>query len=352
MNRDIKFFQAIKEGLSISLQKDKNVYLIGLGVPDPKGVFGTTLNLQKKFGKNRVMDMPTAENGMTGIAIGTALGGLKPVITHQRVEFALLSIEQIVNQAAKWNYMTAGKNHIPLVIRLIVGRGWGQGPQHAQSLESWFSHIPGLKVVSPSNPYDAKGLMISAINDKNPVIFYEHRWLHNTFGKVDSKYYEVKIGKAKIVKHGKDLTIISNSYMLLECLKCVKLYKKHGISIELIDIRTLRPLDKSTFIKSVNKTKKLLVVDNSWVTYGVSAEIISSIVENLNNTLQAKPIRLGFTDVPSPSTRALTKYFYPDAFEISKKINLLLNLNIDIDIFKKNSSKYYDIPDENFTGPF
>ena len=204
---------------------------MGLGVPDPKGVFGTTKDLINKFNNDRVMDMPTAENGMTGIAIGTALGGLRPVIIHQRVEFALLSIEQIVNQAAKWYYMNAGQLSVPIVIRLIVGRGWGQGPQHAQNLESWFSHIPGLKVVSPSTPFDAKGLIISSINDDNPVIFFENRWLHNTFGPVPKEYYDVPIGKAKVVLKGSDITIFSHSYMLLESLKCANHFRKNKIHI-------------------------------------------------------------------------------------------------------------------------
>ena len=163
--RNLKYYEAVREATSISLQDDPSVYLIGLGVPDPKGIFGTTEGLQGEFGSGRVMDMPIAENGMTGIAIGSALVGMRPILTHQRVEFAILSMEQIVNQAAKWFHMTAGKRNIPLVIRMIIGRGWGQGAQHSQSLESWFAHIPGLKVVMPATPYDAKGLLISAVED-------------------------------------------------------------------------------------------------------------------------------------------------------------------------------------------
>ncbi len=352
MKKKIKFNEAINEAFSICLKKDKNVYLIGLGVPDPKGIFGTTLNLQKKFGKDRVMDMPTAENGMTGIAIGTALGGFKPVISHQRVEFALLSMEQIINQAAKWHYMTAGKQHIPLVIRLIVGRGWGQGPQHAQNLESLFAHIPGLKVVSPSNPNDAKGLLISSIKDKNPVIFYEHRWLHNTFGYVEKNYFEIPLGKAKILSKGNVLTLISNSYMILECIKCVKFFRSHGILIELIDLRTLRPLDTKTIINSVKKTKRVVVVDNSWQNLGISSEVVSCIAENKFINLLSRPERLGFANVPSPSTRALIKDYYPDAYKIALKIKKSLQLNININYLKKRKNDLIDIPDKKFTGPF
>ena len=172
--KKIHYYEAIKQALKISLKKNKKVLLIGLGVDDPKGVFGTTLNLHKNF-RNQVFDMPTAENGFTGFALGLATKKYIPILVHQRVEFSLLSFEQIVNQISKWNYMSAGKSNVPMTIRLVVGKGWGQGPQHSQSLETLFAHIPGLKVVCPSNPIDAKGMLISSIFDKNSVIFFEYR---------------------------------------------------------------------------------------------------------------------------------------------------------------------------------
>jgi len=352
LRKSIIFANAINEGLEIALSENKKVYVMGLGVPDPKGIFGTTINLQKKYGKERVMDMPLSENGMTGVAIGTALGGLRPVITHQRVEFALLSIEQIVNQAAKWYYMNAGQLSVPLVIRLIIGRGWGQGPQHAQSLESWFSHIPGLKVVSPSTPFDAKGLLISSIKDENPVIFFENRWLHNTFGKVPQTSYSIPLGKAKIVKKGKDLTIISHSYMLLEALKCYNFFKERGVNIEVLDLRTLRPLDKISIVNSVKKTGRALVIDNGWLQYGISSEILSVIIEDAFKFLKSKPVRIGIEDVPCPSTRALSNYYYPRTIDIAKKINSMLKLKINLDPLKFSPDMHLDIPDPNFKGPF
>ena len=214
--RELNYANAIKEATDFCLEVDQSVLVIGLGVPDPKGIFGTTIGLQDKYGVDRVMDMPLAENGMTGVVIGASLNGYRPILTHQRVEFALLSIEQIVDQAAKWFYMNAGQQNVPIVIRLIIGRGWGQGAQHSQSLESWFAHIPGLKVVMPSNAYDAKGLLISSVEDNNPVIFIEHRWLHNTIDYVPTGGYKVPIGKAKVAREGKDVTIIAHSYMVLE----------------------------------------------------------------------------------------------------------------------------------------
>src|ERR1700712_4498681 len=180
MARQRKFFEAVNEALDQCMTADPNVYVMGLGVPDPKGIFGTTLGLQAKHGAQRVMDMPTSENGMTGVAIGSALVGMRPVMVHQRFDFALLALEQIVNQAAKWSYLFAGQR-VPITIRLIVGRGWGQGPQHSQSLHAWLAHVPGLKVAMPATPSDAKGLLVAAIEDNNPVVVIEHRWLHQTF---------------------------------------------------------------------------------------------------------------------------------------------------------------------------
>ena len=198
--KQVTYKEALLDAMNYCLDEDEKVHLFGLGVPDPKGIFGTTIGLQQKFGPERIFDMPTAENGMTGVAIGAALVGLKPVMTHQRVEFALLAFEQIINQAAKWHYMTGGAMKVPIVIRMIIGRGWGQGPQHSQSLEVFFAHIPGLKVVAPATPADAKGLLIRSIKDDNPVIFMEHRWLHDTKGFVSTKQYSTEIGKAKDYK--------------------------------------------------------------------------------------------------------------------------------------------------------
>src|ERR1700722_19529669 len=212
MSRELKFSQSIHEATDLCLAADPSVYLMGLGVPDPKGVFGTTLNLREKYG-DRVLDMPTAENGMTGVALGSALCGMRPIMVHQRLDFALLAVEQLVNQAAKWHYMFGGQKSAPIVIRLIVGRGWGQGPQHSQSLHSWFAHIPGLKVVAPATAYDAKGLLISSIEDNNPVMFIEHRWLHGITGNVPEGMYRVPIGKSRVVRTGKDITIVGISYM-------------------------------------------------------------------------------------------------------------------------------------------
>lgn len=350
--RIMSFADAINDALKISMTKNKKILLLGLGVNDPKNIFGTTKNLNKKKFKNQIYDMPTAENSMMGIGIGLSIKGFRPIISHQRVEFSLLAMEQIINQAAKWSYMFAGTMKVPLVIRLIIGKGWGQGPQHSQSLESIFAHIPGLKVVCPSNAYEAKGLLLSSIEDNNPVIFFEHRWLHHTKSVVPKKNYKIPLGKAKIFTKGKSLTIVSSSLMTNEILSLKELLKENQIFPEIIDLRSLRPLDKKPIIKSVKKTKRLLVLDNGWTSYGISAEIISSVMESLQTKLLAPPIRLGLNDSPIPSSRSLAKYSYVDKNKILNSISKIMKKKINTKKFNKIDLTQADIPDKRFTGPF
>lgn len=350
--RELKFSDAIVEATVSCMEQDSTVLVIGLGAPDPKGIFGTTIGLQDKFGDDRVFDMPVSENGMTGVVIGASLNGYRPILTHQRVEFALLSIDQIVNQAAKWFYMNAGQQNVPIVIRMVIGRGWGQGAQHSQSLESWFAHVPGLKVVMPSNAYDAKGLLISSVEDNNPIIFLEHRWLHSTVGRVPSEIYRVPIGKARIAKEGEDITIVSHSYMVLESLRCADILENYGISIEVIDLRTIRPIDTETILQSVKKTKRVIVADNGWVHFGVSAEIISIITEKIFDSLISPPARIGINDSPSPSTRALTKEYYARAIDIAKIVCKILSKSINLEEAFPESEFPLDVPDPGFIGPY
>ncbi|WP_440933615.1 alpha-ketoacid dehydrogenase subunit beta [Candidatus Pelagibacter sp.] len=343
------FSKSINEALEQSMRKNKNVIIIGLGVDDPKGVFGTTKDLNQKFKKNRVFDMPTSENSLTGFAIGVALEGKRPVIVHQRVEFSLLSMDQIVNQAAKWFYMSGGKKPVPIVIRLIIGRGWGQGPQHSQSLESLFAHIPGLKVVCPSNPFNAKGLLNASIKDNNPVIFFEHRWLHETVGDVPKKYFELDLGKSRYVNRGKDLTIVAFSYTVLMSLKIREILTKNNISTEIIDLLSLRPLDTKKIISSAKKTKKVIIIDNGWMQYGVSAEISALINDKLGGKI--KVLRVGNTDSPIPSTVSLAKHSYPSLKDTLKKISKICNKKILVS--KKDIPNIQaDQPDKSFLGPF
>lgn len=357
MERELKFNQAILEGTSQLLETDPSVYLMGLGVPDPKGTFGTTLGLQEKFGPKRVMDMPTSENAMTGVAIGTAIQGMRPILTHQRVDFFLLALDQLINNAAKWHYMFGDQMTAPIVIRLVMGRGWGQGPQHSQSLQSFFGHIPGLKVVMPSTPYDAKGLLISAVKDNNPVVFLEHRWLHNTHGPVPEEMYEVPIGKARVIQEGTDVTIAACSHMTIEARKAVELLYKDGVSAELIDIRSVKPLDKETIIKSVRKTGRLIVADPDWKTCGFASEVIASISEEAFNDLKAPPARVTYPDRHSPTSWALSNHYYPSyrviAMEVYKMMHLPSKAQMLLqELLEFRSEGPLDVPDASFTGPF
>lgn len=353
--REITLSRAIFEAIDQKMAQDEKVYIIGLGVPDPKGLFGTTLGLFEKYGSDRVMDMPVSENGMTGVCIGSALMGMRPIMTHQRVDFFLLALDQLINNGAKWHYMFGGQSSVPMVIRLLIGRGWGQGPQHSQTLHSFFAHIPGLKVVMPSNPYDAKGLLISSIEDDNPVVFLEHRWLHNVFGDVPEQIYRVPLGKAKILRMGNEITVITSSHMTLEAFKALSYLE--DCSIELIDLRSIRPLDKETIFQSVKKTGRVLVVDQDWKTGGFASEIMALITEELFSFLKAAPERLTYPDYPCPTSWHLSNDYYPTAKDISLKILQMLNRETKAiallnEIIKQRLEKPLDVPDATFKGPF
>ena len=348
----MNYSEAINDAFFISMKKDKDVICYGLGVTDPKGVFGTTLNLEKSFGKDRVFDIPTSENAMTGIGIGACVFGLKVVMTHQRLDFALLSMDQLVNNAAKWRFMFGNKSSVSLTIRMIIGRGWGQGPTHSQSLQSIFAHIPGLKVVMPSSPSDAKGLLISSIFDPDPTIFLEHRWLHGLRGKVPKSDYRVSIGKGKIIKNGKDITIVAMSYMVIEAIHAVNFLEKQNVKCELIDLRTISPIDWGIIKKSVKKTGKLLILDTGHLTGSISSEISAWVTTQCWNDLTHPPVRLAAPDFPEATSFSLTKDYHVKAEEIIKKIGKILNLKFNHILIRKNMTHPHDVPGEWFKGPF
>lgn len=352
MGRQLKYCEAIREATDLCLRADPAVFLMGLGVPDPKGVFGTTLGLQEIHGPHRVMDMPASENAMTGVAIGATLVGKRPILTHQRVDFALLSVEQIVNQAANWHYMFGGKMKVPMVIRMIIGRGWGQGPQHSQSLHSFFAHVPGLKVVMPTTPYDAKGLLIASVRDDNPVIFLEHRWLHNIVGEVPEEMYTVELGRSRIMKEGTDVTIVGASYMTLEALAASNLLQRDNISAEVVDVRTLKPLDSSTILGSVMKTGRLIVADCGWLTYGFASQIVALAAEEAFSALKSPPRRVALPDCPTPTSPALSKHYYPRAVHIVDTARAMLGLAPLPEQRYETGGTPLDVPDPTFTGPF
>lgn len=346
------FSAAINEALHEAMQADPTVICYGLGVTDPKAVFNTTYNLEKQFGVERVFDMPTSENAMTGVAIGAALNGIKSVVTHQRIDFFLLAMDQLVNGAAKWHYMFGGQCSVPITIRLIIGRGWGQGPTHSQNLQAWFAHIPGLKVVMPTTPKDAKGMLLASIFDPNPVIFLEHRWLHNTLGEVPDGNFRVPLGKAKIVKAGADITLVAMSYMTVEAIHAANYLEGKGIICEVIDLRTIKPLDWETIMNSVTKTGRVLALDSGFTTGSVAGEVVARVAMEKFSALKSAPQRLAMPDVPEPTSPALTKGFYVRAANIAEKVMEMFGR--DTTDVKKDLSEPspHDVPGEWFKGPF
>jgi pyruvate/2-oxoglutarate/acetoin dehydrogenase E1 component len=346
------FANAINEALHIAMQSDSSVICYGLGVTDPKAIFGTTANLENTFGSERVFDMPTSENAMTGVAIGAALNGIKSVMTHQRLDFFLLAMDQLVNGAAKWHYMFGGQTSIPITIRLIIGRGWGQGSTHSQNLQAWFSHIPGLKVVMPTSPADAKGLLLASIFDPNPVIFLEHRWLHNTVGEVPDGDFRISLGKARIAKSGNDLTLVAMSYMTVEAMHAANYLDKHGISCEVIDLRTIKPLDWQTVFDSVTKTGRLLALDSGVTTGSVAGEIVARVAMEKFDKLKSAPARLAMPDVPEPAGPSLTKGFYVRAADVAYKVMKIMGKNYDR-VWEDLPEPFpHDVPGDWFKGPF
>lgn len=352
MARILTFGKAINEALSMAMEIDKNVVTFGLGVDDPKQIFGTTTGLKEKFGSSRVFDMPISENAMTGVAIGASLNGVRPVMMHQRLDFFLLAMDQLVNNAAKWSYMFGGKSSVPITIRLILGRGWGQGPQHSQNLQSWFAHIPGLKVVMPTTAYDAKGLLLSAIFDSNPVVFLEHRWLHNIEGDVPEDDYRVPLDKANLLKSGSDITIVSLSYMTVEALHAIDVLHQQGIECDLVDLRSINPIDWDTIFNSVRKTGRLLVLDTANQTLSVASEIIARASIDVFECLKCAPKRIALPDFPTPTSPALSAGYYQRAEDIVKVCGEMLGKILETKSIEIDRKTPHDVPGNWFKGPF
>ena len=347
-----KYSESINEAIFTAMEIDNSVICYGLGVPDPKGVFGTTIGLQEKFGKERVFDMPTSENAMTGVAIGASLNGIRPVMVHQRLDFFLLAMDQLVNSAAKWHYMFGGQDSIPITIRLIVGQGWGNGPTHSQSLHAWFAHIPGIKVVMPATTEDAKGLLLSSIFENNPVIFIEHRWLHNLEGEVPEGDFRIPLGQAKKIKSGNDFTIVSMSHMTIEALYAVKILEEHGISIDLIDLRTVKPIDWEMIFSSVRKTGRLLAIDTGTSTGSIAGEIIARVSMKCHKSLKVAPQRIALPDFPTPTSFSLTREFFNRAEDIINVVARVFGNNLRGQDLLDRSNLFHDVPGDWFKGPF
>ena len=352
MEQEIKFSNAVNDAIAEAMQEDDNVICFGLGVTDPKAVFGTTTGLEQRFGSERVFDIPCSENAITGIGIGAAINGAIPIMTHQRLDFFLLAMDQLVNSAAKWHYMFGSQKSVPITIRLILGRGWGQGPTHAQNLQAWFAHVPGLKVVCPSNANDAFSLLKKSIFDPNPVIFLEHRWLHNSLSKKTENQEDLEIGKARVSRVGRDITLVTSSYMVSEAADAAKfLQEQHSISCEIIDLRSIRPIDYETISRSLSKTCNLLCIDTAAVDFSVSSQIICKYAtSHLFNRIEKFDI-LGLPNMPEPTSYALTRHYYQNADDIINKVLCFFGKQQYCDpVLRKQL--HHDIPGDWFKGPF
>lgn len=304
--RTITYLQAINEALDEALAQDERVFLLGEDIGIYGGGFGATHGLQEKYGQQRVRDTPISESAIAGAAVGAAMTGMRPVMELQFSDFITVAMDQLVNQAAKIHYMYSGKAKVPLVMRTASGSGTGAAAQHSQSLENWMAHIPGLKVIQPTNAYDAKGLLHAAIKDNNPVMFYEHKLLYSTTGNVPEEPYTLPIGVADIKRLGKDVTIVATGIMVNKALEAAEIVKTKGISVEVIDPRTLVPLDKETILTSVEKTKRVIVATEAVKNSGFSAEITSIIAESkISMDLKAPIVRLGGAFVPMPAQKIL-----------------------------------------------
>jgi pyruvate/2-oxoglutarate/acetoin dehydrogenase E1 component len=303
--RELTIVEAIREALAEEMSRDPAVFVMGEDVGRAGGVFNVTAGLQDEFGKDRVMDTPISEAGVAGLGVGAALTGMRPVVEIMFVDFMTLAMDQVVNQAAKLYYMTGGQARVPLVIRSGMGAGRGAAAQHSQSLQAWMAHIPGLKVVMPSTPYDAKGLLKSAIRDDNPVIYLEDKMSYGVKGPVPIEDYTIPLGVADVKRPGDDVTLIATSSMVQVALSAGEALVGERISAEVIDPRTLKPLDKETILESVKRTGRAVVIDEGYLSYGVTAEIAAIISDEAFDYLDAPVKRIGALDVPVPAAPAL-----------------------------------------------
>jgi pyruvate/2-oxoglutarate/acetoin dehydrogenase E1 component len=345
--RFISYREALQEALIQEMTRDKRVISYGIGVPDSNAIFGSTTGLQKMFGPERVFDTPISEDAMTGFGLGAAINGLRPVHHHIRIDFLLLAMNQLANMVSTAQYGSGGQLKVPFVIRAVIGRGWGQGFQHSKSMQSIFAHIPGLKVVMPTTPYDAKGFLIAAIRDENPVLILEHRWLYWQEGNVPKESYTVPIGTPQLLRKGKDITIVATSWMNVEAAHAADILAKRGVQVEIVDVRTLAPLDDGLIMRSVKKTGNCIVADLDWVDYGVSGELAARIYQKCFGHLTSPIERIGFAHTPTPTGRILEDEFYPNAATIVRAVERQLKLS-PTDLSKENFYSH----ENRFRGPF
>jgi pyruvate/2-oxoglutarate/acetoin dehydrogenase E1 component len=321
----ITYKQAVRDALYEELKRDEKVFMLGEDLGEYGGCFGVTEGFQREFGEDRIMDTPIVEGGFTGVAVGVAMAGYRPVVEYMFADFVTCAMDLLVNQAAKARFMLGGQVSVPLVVRTPAGSGTGAAAQHSQCFEAWFCHVPGLKVVMPATPYDAKGLLKSAIRENNPIIFYEHKLAYPQMGEVPDEEYLLPIGKADVKRRGRDVTIISYSLTLLKALEAAKMLEKDGIDAEVLDLRTLSPLDEQAIIASAKKTGRVLIAHESVENFGVGAEVSSIINESDAFYSLKKPVRrFGGEFIPMPYTPDLEAQMVPQAQTIYMEVKQLL----------------------------
>ena len=322
MKKKYNYGTAILSAFEYLLENYPEVFVIGQGVWSPWYVGNSMTDLDKKFGRDRVIDTPVSESASTGAAIGASLVGMRPIVVHPRMDFLLYATDPIVNEAAKWSYVTGGGGNPKVTIRAIINRGGEQGAQHSQLLHSWFAHIPGLRVVMPSSVADARDLLISSVLCDDPVMFIDDRWLYeleDELPEIDPK--PLSLEGPRVIETGKDITIVGSGYSTQLCIEASKLLQKDKFSIEVIDIRILNPFNSDVITKSVNKTGRLLVVDGGWKTSGFAGEVIASVIENISpNIIKKSPQRITLPSAPAPCSLPLEKAYYPSVGLIVKSI--------------------------------
>ncbi len=333
--------------MSQEMERDSRVFVYGIGVPTFSKIFNTTRGLAEKFGRDRCFDTPICEDTMAGFGLGAAIRGLRPIHVHIRVDFMILATNQLVNVISNYAYTTGGKFKVPLVMRAVIGRGWGQGAQHSKSLISHFTHIPGLKVIAPTTPSDMKGMLIAAIRDENPVICLEHRWLYWAEEEVDEQPYETPLGVGRILLPGRDVTVVGISWMNVEARLAADILKRRGVSVEIVDPRTLAPLDENIIVESVKRTGRCIVADCDWIESGFSAELAARISYRCFGQLKAPVERIGFAHTPCPTVRELESEFYPNALTIVRRIESMLGLE-EADLSREDFFSH----ERRFRGPF
>ncbi len=347
MTRTISYCEALREAVVQEMDRDPSVFVYGIGVPDHKSIFGTTQGLVQRFGPERCFDTPLAEDTMTGFGLGAALNGLRPINVHIRVDFLLLAMNQLANMVSAYRYLSGGTLEVPLVIRAVIGRGWGQGFQHSKGMYSTFAHVPGLKVVLPTTPRDAKGLLTAAIRDDNPVVFVEHRWLYWQEGEVPEEPFVLPLSGANVLREGTDVTVVATSWMNVEALKAAEILSQRGVSVEIVDPRVIAPFDETLIVKSVNKTRRCIVADNDWLNCGFSAEVAARVSDKCFGSLVTPVRRIGFAETPCPTARHLEDAFYPNAVDIIRTVEDMLNLD-STDLSREDFYTH----ERRFQGPF